>query len=313
MIGHLLGAAGAISAVACVLAIRDGVVPPTINLDDPGPGLRPRLRAERGAPDAGARGDGQRLRLRRPERLDHLPPLRRVTATDGDHAVIRNRAQMPPQSASCQFARAARRAATRGEAGRTARCWSARRSGQVLAEGRNTEQSRRATSPGTRRRTRSREAYRAARSRSGWLGSTMYASGEPCPMCAATIVLQRRQPGGVRRQPGEGARPRRRIVAGNPKLGITCRDILATSSRPIEVVGAGAGGRVRGESSPRPRRLAAYVAYRHEWTCSRKRRPPSWSKAPVRIGRVSGNGSRLPLHAPNPSAKSASLMAARCT
>ena len=37
MIGHLLGAAGAISAVACVLAIRDGVVPPTINLDYPDP------------------------------------------------------------------------------------------------------------------------------------------------------------------------------------------------------------------------------------------------------------------------------------
>jgi len=35
MIGHLLGAAGAISAVACVLAIRDGLVPPTINLDHP--------------------------------------------------------------------------------------------------------------------------------------------------------------------------------------------------------------------------------------------------------------------------------------
>jgi 3-oxoacyl-[acyl-carrier-protein] synthase II len=37
MIGHLLGAAGAISAIACVLAIRDGVVPPTINLDHPDP------------------------------------------------------------------------------------------------------------------------------------------------------------------------------------------------------------------------------------------------------------------------------------
>ncbi len=37
MCGHLLGAAGAISAVACVLAIRDGVVPPTINLDEPDP------------------------------------------------------------------------------------------------------------------------------------------------------------------------------------------------------------------------------------------------------------------------------------
>jgi 3-oxoacyl-[acyl-carrier-protein] synthase II len=37
MIGHLLGAAGAISAVHCVLAIRDGVVPPTINLQTPDP------------------------------------------------------------------------------------------------------------------------------------------------------------------------------------------------------------------------------------------------------------------------------------
>jgi 3-oxoacyl-[acyl-carrier-protein] synthase II len=37
MIGHLFGAAGAISGLACVLAIRDNVVPPTINLDHPDP------------------------------------------------------------------------------------------------------------------------------------------------------------------------------------------------------------------------------------------------------------------------------------
>ncbi len=37
MIGHLLGAAGALSACACVLAIHHGVVPPTINLDEPDP------------------------------------------------------------------------------------------------------------------------------------------------------------------------------------------------------------------------------------------------------------------------------------
>jgi 3-oxoacyl-[acyl-carrier-protein] synthase II len=35
MTGHLLGAAGGLEAVVSVLAIRDGVVPPTINLDDP--------------------------------------------------------------------------------------------------------------------------------------------------------------------------------------------------------------------------------------------------------------------------------------
>jgi 3-oxoacyl-[acyl-carrier-protein] synthase II len=37
MTGHLLGGAGAIETAACALSIRDGVIPPTINLENPDP------------------------------------------------------------------------------------------------------------------------------------------------------------------------------------------------------------------------------------------------------------------------------------
>ena len=37
MMGHTFGAAGAIEAIMCVLALRDGVLPPTINYREPDP------------------------------------------------------------------------------------------------------------------------------------------------------------------------------------------------------------------------------------------------------------------------------------
>jgi 3-oxoacyl-[acyl-carrier-protein] synthase II len=43
MTGHLLGAAGAIEAIACILAMRDGIVPPTINHTVPDPEIDQKL------------------------------------------------------------------------------------------------------------------------------------------------------------------------------------------------------------------------------------------------------------------------------
>ncbi len=43
MTGHLLGAAGAIEAIACIKAIEEDIVPPTINTTDPDPGFAGRF------------------------------------------------------------------------------------------------------------------------------------------------------------------------------------------------------------------------------------------------------------------------------
>ncbi len=35
--GHLMGAGGLTEAIACIIAIRDGILPPTLHLDTPDP------------------------------------------------------------------------------------------------------------------------------------------------------------------------------------------------------------------------------------------------------------------------------------
>ena len=40
MTGHLLGAAAAVEALACIMAIERGIIPPTINVENLDPAIR---------------------------------------------------------------------------------------------------------------------------------------------------------------------------------------------------------------------------------------------------------------------------------
>ena len=124
MIGHTLGAAGAIEAIVSILTIRDGCVPPTINLAEPDPeaagmDLTPNVAAA--APGPGR--PQQLVRVRRPEHGAHLHGPRPMTddlpAADRPRAARwrRHRAARPDRSAG-RAAGAVRPQRARGRIGR---------------------------------------------------------------------------------------------------------------------------------------------------------------------------------------------------
>ena len=79
MIGHCLGASGAIEAVATVLTIVNSLAPPTINLTDPDPECDLDFVPLGVALHEGRCGRLEQLRLRWPQRHARLPPVRRLT------------------------------------------------------------------------------------------------------------------------------------------------------------------------------------------------------------------------------------------
>ena len=74
MMGHTFGAAGAIEAIMCVLALRDGTLPPTINYREPDPECDLDYVPNDGAAGSGRRGALERDGPRRPQRLRSARP-----------------------------------------------------------------------------------------------------------------------------------------------------------------------------------------------------------------------------------------------
>ena len=76
-IGHLLGAAGSVEAIFSILAIRDGVVPPTLNLENPSPSCDIDLVPKAGKGAQGELRAVEFLRLWRHQRFFDLRRCRR--------------------------------------------------------------------------------------------------------------------------------------------------------------------------------------------------------------------------------------------
>jgi 3-oxoacyl-[acyl-carrier-protein] synthase II len=72
MTGHLLGGAGGLEAGITVMAIRDQLAPPTINLDESRPGVRSGLRAAPRAPHEDRIRAFEQFRFRRHQRVPDI-------------------------------------------------------------------------------------------------------------------------------------------------------------------------------------------------------------------------------------------------
>jgi hypothetical protein len=70
----LLGASGGVELVLSVLAMRDNLMPPTINLDSPDEGVRPRLHAEQSQGKEGRHHYVEQLWFRRTQRVADRGP-----------------------------------------------------------------------------------------------------------------------------------------------------------------------------------------------------------------------------------------------
>ena len=93
MTGHLLGAAGAVEGIACIMALKEGVLPPTRNLAEPDRGLRPGLRSQRGARSQDRVCHEQLIRFRRPERNFDFQEMGGLIARPGVTMSISRRAK----------------------------------------------------------------------------------------------------------------------------------------------------------------------------------------------------------------------------
>ena len=75
MMGHLIAAAGSVEAIVCLLTIRDGMLPPTINLENPDPECDLDYIPDEARGKEGRRGPVQQLRFRWTEHHAHPETL----------------------------------------------------------------------------------------------------------------------------------------------------------------------------------------------------------------------------------------------